>query len=83
MKKLLGLWHPPGPGKYRPEDFKNNAPAYTIGTKHKHLEIPSHPVGPNQYSIHNTIGHHNMVSNIKNGPKFSISCRTYLYKVLK
>ena len=70
-----GLWHPPGPGRYQPENYKDKAPAFTIGSKHKHLEIPAHPVGPNQYSIPNTIGHHNLTSNIKNGPKFTLGCK--------
>lgn len=73
--KEYSLWANPGPGTYKPETYKDKAPMYTIGSKHKHLEIPAHPVGPNQYTIPNTIGNSSHYGKIKNAPKFSISSR--------
>ena len=46
--KEYSLYVGPGPADYAPERIKSSAPAYTIGVKHKQLEIPVHPVGPNQ-----------------------------------
>lgn len=60
---------------YSPEKYKNSSPAYTIGTKHKHLEIPAHPVGPNQYNLPCTIGKRNIQASIKNAPQYSLSGR--------
>lgn len=78
--KEYSLWSSPGPSQYAPERHVDpaatRAPAYTIGSKHKHLEIPAHPVGPNQYSLKNTIGNRNFPTNIKTAPAFSMSSRT-------
>ncbi len=75
LKILLIL----GPGHYAPEKYGNiskpGVPAFSFSSRHKHLEIPTHPVGPNQYTVPNTIGHVNYVTNIKNSPAFSISCK--------
>lgn len=65
----------PGPMDYCPEKIKNPSPAFTIGTKHKHLEIPTHPVGPNQYYLPCTIGNKNYQTSIKNAPQFSLAGR--------
>ncbi len=46
--KDYSLYVGPGPAHYSPERIKSSAPAFTIGVKHKHLELPVHPVGPNQ-----------------------------------
>lgn len=61
---------------YCPEKYKHASPAYTIGTKHKHLEVPPHPVGPNQYSLPCTIGHKNFQTSIKSSPQYSLSGRS-------
>jgi hypothetical protein len=52
--------------------MKSNRPAYTLGIKHRHLEVSTHPVGPNQYDIKNTIGSNNFCTKILNSPSFSI-----------
>ncbi|CAF0812398.1 unnamed protein product, partial [Brachionus calyciflorus] len=65
----------PGPQKYAPEKYYYSGPKITIGSKHKHLDIPVHPVGPNAYNLPNTIGNTNVKSNIKTAPKVSLSGR--------
>lgn len=76
--KEYSLWTGPGPNAYdvllhSRKQFKG--PEFTIGTKHKHLEVPVHPVGPNQYSLPNTIGNTNFSTRIKTAPKFTMSSR--------
>ena len=82
---INNIRHSPGPNSYNDEILHNRGPAYTIGSKHKHLEIPTHPVGPNQYNLPNTIGNVNVSTRIKTAPKFTISCKIiffiYLAKV--
>lgn len=74
--KEYGLWTGPGPNQYYPmNSAKPSSPAFTIGSKHKHLEVPCHPVGPNQYSLPNTIGNNNFCTFVKTAPKFSLSSR--------
>ena len=72
----LDIYVSPGPAAYAPEKhqdpMKSNRPAYSLGIKHRHLEVSSHPVGPNQYEIKNTIGNYNYSTKIQNSPSFSI-----------
>lgn len=56
-------------------------PAYTIGSKHRHLEIPTHPVGPNQYNLPNTIGSRNISTKVKTAPAFTMSCKLEFYRI--
>lgn len=65
----------PGPMDYFPEKMKNSSPAFRIGIKHKHLELPSHPVGPNQYILPCTIGNKNYQTSIKTAPQYSLAGR--------
>ena len=76
--KEYSLWTGPGPNAYDvllSMTKHNHGPAFTIGSKHKHLEVPTHPVGPNQYSLPNTIGNTNFSTRIKTAPKFTMSSR--------
>ena len=81
--KEYSLWTGPGPNAYDVlASYKQfNGPAFTMGSKHKHLEIPAHPVGPNQYNLPNTIGNTNYSTRVKTAPKYTMSSRHHFNSI--